>query len=34
VRKFKILREVKILQILCGGPNIISLKDVARDEAS
>lgn len=34
VRKFKILREVKILQILYGGPNIVSLHDVARDRAS
>ena len=34
VRKFKILREVKILQILYGGPNIVSLHDVARDKAS
>jgi casein kinase II subunit alpha len=34
VRKFKILREIKILQILSGGPNIIDLHDVARDESS
>lgn len=34
VRKFKILREIKILQILYGGPNIIGLHDVARDETT
>lgn len=34
MRKTKILREVKILQNLYGGPNIIKLHDVARDEAS
>lgn len=34
VRKFKILREIKILQILSGGPNIIDLLDVARDDSS
>lgn len=34
VRHAKILREVKILQNLSGGPNIIKLYDVARDEAS
>lgn len=34
VRKFKILREVKILQLLYGGPAVINLNDVARDEAS
>lgn len=34
VRKFKILREIKILQILSGGPNIVELLDVARDESS
>jgi casein kinase II subunit alpha len=28
------LREVKILQNLFGGPNIVKLFDVARDEAS
>jgi casein kinase II subunit alpha len=28
------VREVKILQNLYGGPNIIKLYDVARDEAS
>ena len=34
VRHSKILREVKILQNLYGGPNIVKLFDVARDEAS
>eukprot|EP00347_Sterkiella_histriomuscorum_P012132 403369773 len=34
VRTMKILREVKILQNLYGGPNIIKLLDLARDEAS
>lgn len=34
VRKNKIQREIKILQNLYGGPNIIKLHDVARDEAS
>ena len=34
VRHSKILREVKILQNLYSGPNIIQLLDVARDEAS
>ena len=34
VRHLKILREVKILQNLYGGPNIVKLFDVARDEAS
>ena len=32
VRKKKILREIKILQNLCGGPNIIKLYDVVRDK--
>jgi serine/threonine protein kinase len=31
VKKKKIKREIKILQILSGGPNIISLLDVVRD---
>eukprot|EP00826_Nyctotherus_ovalis_P064307 TRINITY_DN9430_c0_g1_i2.p1 TRINITY_DN9430_c0_g1~~TRINITY_DN9430_c0_g1_i2.p1 ORF type:complete len:206 (-),score=45.72 TRINITY_DN9430_c0_g1_i2:39-656(-) len=31
IRKEKIRREVKILQILCGGPNIITLYDVIKD---
>lgn len=34
VRHAKILREVKILQNLYGGDNIVTLHDVARDEAS
>mmetsp|Transcript_13243 Transcript_13243/g.19336 ORF Transcript_13243/g.19336 Transcript_13243/m.19336 type:complete len:371 (+) Transcript_13243:1291-2403(+) len=34
VRKRKIKREIKILQNLCGGPNITKLLDVVRDEAS
>jgi len=31
VKKKKIRREIKILQNLCGGPNIIKLLDVVRD---
>ena len=31
VKKKKIRREIKILQNLCGGPNIIQLYDVVRD---
>jgi casein kinase II subunit alpha len=31
VKKKKIKREIKILQILSGGPNIITLLDVVRD---
>ncbi len=34
VRKMKILREVKILQNLHGGPNIVRLYDLAREPAS
>lgn len=34
VKKKKIKREVKILQNLCGGPNIIRLLDVVRDPQS
>lgn len=34
IRKEKIRREVKILQILCGGPNIIILYDVIKDIAT
>jgi len=34
VKKKKIKREIKILQNLCGGPNIIGLLDVARDPIS
>jgi len=31
VKKKKIRREIKILQNLCGGPNIIKLLDIVRD---
>ena len=34
VKKKKIKREIKILQNLCGGPNIITLLDVVRDPQS
>jgi len=34
VKKKKIKREIKILQNLCGGPNIIGLLDVVRDPIS
>jgi len=34
VKKKKIKREIKILQNLCGGPNIIKLLDVVRDPYS
>src|SRR3989338_6699826 len=34
VKKKKIRREIKILQNLCGGPNIIRLLDVVRDPNS
>jgi len=34
VKKKKIKREIKILQNLCGGPNIIRLLDVVRDPQS
>lgn len=34
VKKKKIKREIKILQNLCGGPNIIGLLDVVRDPLS
>lgn len=34
VKKKKIMREIKILQNLCGGPNIITLLDVVRDSRS
>lgn len=34
VKKKKIKREIKILQNLCGGPNIIKLLDVVRDPSS
>jgi casein kinase II subunit alpha len=34
VKKKKIRREIKILQNLCGGPNIVKLMDVVRDPHS
>jgi casein kinase II subunit alpha len=34
VKKKKIKREIKILQNLCGGPNIVKLLDVVRDPQS
>jgi len=34
VKKRKIKREIKILEILKGGPNIIELLDVVKDPAS
>lgn len=34
VKKKKIKREIKILQNLCGGPNIVKLLDVVRDPHS
>ncbi|MFQ6636584.1 hypothetical protein Gotur_013503 [Gossypium turneri] len=34
VKKKKIKREIKILQNLCGGPNIIKLLDIVRDQHS
>lgn len=34
MKKKKIKREIKILQNLCGGPNIIKLLDVVRDPQS
>lgn len=34
VKKKKIKREIKILQGLCGGPNIIKLLDICRDPQS
>lgn len=34
VKKKKIKREIKILQNLCGGPNIVKLLDIVRDELS
>ena len=34
VKKRKIKREIKILEILKGGPNIVELLDVVRDPAS
>ncbi|TYG75449.1 hypothetical protein ES288_D03G032200v1 [Gossypium darwinii] len=32
VKKKKIKREIKILQNLCGGPNIVKLLDIVRDQ--
>jgi casein kinase II subunit alpha len=34
VKKKKIKREIKILQNLSGGPNVVALLDVVRDPAS
>ncbi|KAF1874088.1 hypothetical protein Lal_00041532 [Lupinus albus] len=34
VKKKKIKREIKILQNLCGGPNIVKLHDIVRDQQS
>uniref|UniRef100_A0A2P2L223 Casein kinase II subunit alpha n=2 Tax=Rhizophora mucronata TaxID=61149 RepID=A0A2P2L223_RHIMU len=34
VKKKKIRREIKILQNLCGGPNIVKLLDIVRDQQS
>lgn len=34
VKKKKIKREIKILQNLAGGPNVVALLDVVRDPAS
>ncbi|KAK8687198.1 hypothetical protein V6N13_086026 [Hibiscus sabdariffa] len=34
VKKKKIKREIKILQNLCGGPNIVKLLDIVRDQQS
>ncbi|XP_038970377.1 casein kinase II subunit alpha-like isoform X2 [Phoenix dactylifera] len=34
VKKKKIKREIKILQNLCGGPNIVKLLDIVRDRHS
>lgn len=31
---FQIKREIKILQNLCGGPNIVKLLDIVRDQHS
>lgn len=33
IKSKKIFREVKILQNLCGGPNIINLYDIVRSES-
>ncbi|KAA8522606.1 hypothetical protein F0562_013033 [Nyssa sinensis] len=34
VKKKKIKREIKILQNLCGGPNVVKLLDIVRDQQS
>ncbi|KAF5463688.1 hypothetical protein F2P56_013836, partial [Juglans regia] len=34
VKKKKIKREIKILQNLCGGPNVVKLLDIVRDQHS
>ncbi|KAF1862796.1 hypothetical protein Lal_00040064 [Lupinus albus] len=34
VKKKKIKREIKVLQNLCGGPNIVKLLDIVRDQQS
>ncbi|KAK4750506.1 hypothetical protein SAY87_003988 [Trapa incisa] len=34
VKKKKIKREIKVLQNLCGGPNIVKLLDIVRDQHS
>lgn len=34
VKKKKIKREIKILQNLAGGPNVVALLDVVRDQSS
>ncbi|KAG6724887.1 hypothetical protein I3842_02G004700 [Carya illinoinensis] len=34
VKKKKIKREIKILQNICGGPNIVKLLDIVRDQHS
>ncbi|THU50171.1 hypothetical protein C4D60_Mb06t17300 [Musa balbisiana] len=34
VKKKKIKREIKILQNICGGPNIVKLFDIVRDQHS
>lgn len=34
IRKKKIQREIKILQNLCNGPNVVKLLDIVRDPAS
>ncbi|XLU45382.1 hypothetical protein S245_040196, partial [Arachis hypogaea] len=34
VKKKKLKREIKILHNLCGGPNVIKLLDIVRDQQS